>query len=101
VLVATLDNILTLLDKWPRWKRMNEAPDRIDELIARIEHLEAALAKCPAEGCPFCGERALRLDRVRGPSAWWKCENCDKQVERPSDMAPTIKGRAGTFGRGR
>jgi len=86
--VATLDNIISLLEKWPVWKRITEAPDRIDRLESQIESLKAKLTKPPkarGEPCRKCGEHAARLKDTRGPMGdapqryveeTWACEAC-------------------------
>lgn len=61
---------------------------RYATLEARIAALEELLKTCPAEGCPYCGVRAMRLEKqnrmVRGdsPNLWrddeWKCGACGK-----------------------
>jgi hypothetical protein len=58
--VSTLQSILDLLNKWPEWKRVTEAPDRVDELERRMAALEEKLKKAPGERCPKCGELSLR-----------------------------------------
>jgi hypothetical protein len=35
-----LDDILKMLDRWGEWKRMREAPPRVDALENRIAELE-------------------------------------------------------------
>lgn len=89
--MATLDNILTLLDKWPAWRRIRVSPDRLDAVELRLEELESTLARCPAEGCPYCGELAMRMDRHRGQFDWWKCGECGKEIEKPSAVAAQMQ----------
>ena len=84
--MAVLDNLVTLLRRWDVWKRIEETPDRIGALERRIDQLESALEKCPAEGCPFCGERAFRLEvsdaaRLGSHREIWECEACGKRRE--------------------
>lgn len=97
--MALLDNVLSALEKWPRWKRVSEAPERIDELERRVAVLEAALARCPGEGCPHCGEREYRVDRVErhphrmiagvgGRMRFMKCGACGF-----ADQVPVIPGK--------
>jgi transposase-like protein len=87
--MAILSEITELLRRWDVWKKVEEAPARIDALEARIAALEGALAKCPAEGCPFCGARAFRLERVsmHGQREEWKCGECGKGREVRLDLA--------------
>jgi hypothetical protein len=76
--MATLDNILALLDKWPRWKRINDMPDHLDGLLARMSALEERLTKAPGLACKFCGEMASRLTKQARNGDWeeWACEKC-------------------------
>jgi ribosomal protein L37AE/L43A len=58
-------------------------------LEARVTALEAALARCPGEACPFCGARTFRLKEVikresivmRAALEIWKCAECQNQYE--------------------
>jgi predicted RNA-binding Zn-ribbon protein involved in translation (DUF1610 family) len=52
--MAVLSDILGLLDRWPAWKAMTEAPARITALEARIAALEARM-KPGGVACPACG----------------------------------------------
>jgi hypothetical protein len=56
-------DILEALQTWPKWKRVESAPDRIDALEIRLEELERRLARCPGDGCPKCGELTFRVVR--------------------------------------
>jgi hypothetical protein len=64
---------------------------RIATLEGRVTILEAALAKQPADACPFCGERAMRKTvdgRLFGgaPNQWkedsWTCNVCNQTEKR-------------------
>ena len=94
-MASTLESILTLLDKWPRWKRINELPDKADELNNRIEALEKRLEKRPGEDCPYCGEPALRLTWQGMNTQWekWTCGECGQTKEVRHDL--TAKGSGG------
>lgn len=98
--MSTLDSILSLLNKWPAWKRITDAPDRLDALEARVSALEKELGRCPAEGCPFCGARSWRLKQVdmHGKREVWHCLDCQKERE---IYDPDRSFGGGTFGRGR
>lgn len=83
--MAVLSEILALLDKWPLWKRLKEAPDRLDELEQRLAALEVAPRKAPGKPCKACGEPAMRLtssepDPIMGDLGakreTWTCGAC-------------------------
>ena len=81
--MAILSEITELLRRWDVWKKVEEAPARLDALEARIMALEGALARCPAEGCPYCGARAWRLKeapraKVGRRKEIWGCDECGK-----------------------
>jgi predicted RNA-binding Zn-ribbon protein involved in translation (DUF1610 family) len=89
--MSTVDSILRLLEGWPAWKRITQAPDRVDALERRVAALEQRLDRVPGEPCPKCGTRAMRatgetsdptfavlgVRRVR-----YVCENCGYELER-------------------
>jgi ribosomal protein L37AE/L43A len=61
---------------------------RIATLEERVSALENALKTLPPEACPFCGERAMRLQEQSGlmgdpGKQWteeiWRCEKCGKK----------------------
>lgn len=54
------------LDRWDEWRRMRAAPNRIDELEARVRALETAATATPlAEACPICTTGRLKVTAVR------------------------------------
>jgi C4-type Zn-finger protein len=55
-----LKDILELLDRWPTWKKIQEAPEQIGILQKRVTELENKLARAPGEACPSCGELEYR-----------------------------------------
>jgi hypothetical protein len=80
-----LKDVLELLDRWPSWKRIQEAPEQIEGLKTRIAELEKRLARCPGEGCPSCGESSYRtvlsrphekMGRLGVIVRTMKCEKC-------------------------
>jgi uncharacterized protein with PIN domain len=62
---------------------------RIATLEERVTALEDALKNAPADACPYCGERALRLSHQSStamgthPKRWteetWTCGKCNKE----------------------
>lgn len=89
--MPSLKDLLAVLDRWPRWKRIVEAPARIDALERRLAALEAAQHAPPLETCPSCGQKACRLTGARpdrlfahtgGTRRSYRCDNCGQESER-------------------
>ena len=93
--MVTSAEIPRLVRAWNAWKSLwrwlKQRMDKVDQLEARIAALESALAKRPADGCPYCGERAMRMiwssgiqygakDKYREEQ--WRCASCGKMEER-------------------
>jgi predicted RNA-binding Zn-ribbon protein involved in translation (DUF1610 family) len=55
-----LADILALLDHWPKWKKIQETPERLEALTNRVAELEKRLSRRPGDACPGCGELAYR-----------------------------------------
>jgi hypothetical protein len=90
--MGMLDDIMKALDRWDVWKRVQETPDRVDELTRRIAALEEKYGgKRPGDACPFCGERAFRLQTVdmNGLREVWGCGDCKKTREIRHDLMGT------------
>jgi hypothetical protein len=100
--MGVLEDMLKALDRIDAWRDLQAVPAKMKALEDRMASLEAALARCPAEGCPFCGARAFRLERVdmHGQREIWECGDCGKKREVRHDL---MKGsrRSGpvTFGK--
>jgi hypothetical protein len=96
--MGMIEDMLKALDRIDAWRDLQAVPAKMKALDERMAALEAALARCPAEGCAFCGARAVRLDRVdmHGQREQWKCGECGKVREIRLDRG----GRRGpaTFG---
>ena len=58
--MAVLEEILSALKLWPKWKQIEATVDRLNELEKRVIDLEQKLARCPGEACPKCGELSFR-----------------------------------------
>jgi len=89
--LAILSEILALLDKWPEWKRVREAPARIDALEKRLAALEVAPKAAAGKQCLACGEPASRRTSSKkdpGPFGMmgakietWTCGACGDTEE--------------------
>jgi predicted RNA-binding Zn-ribbon protein involved in translation (DUF1610 family) len=84
--MAVLSEITDILKRWDVWRRVEEAPARIDALEKRIAELEAKLQRAPGEACPACGELEFRVTGVQSASPLgiglgsrnytFKCQKC-------------------------
>src|SRR5258708_16680300 len=81
---------------WGIWSKVEQgfgfARKRFEKyaaLEARVTALEAALARCPGEACPFCGARAWRFKDVQmqGIMEVWQCGECQKERDYRYDLA--------------
>jgi DNA-directed RNA polymerase subunit RPC12/RpoP len=72
---------------WGWVKSVIAVGKRFAELEARVTALELALKTAPADACPYCGERAMRLKEqgylLGDPGKqWteeiWNCASCGK-----------------------
>ena len=59
--MAVIGEIVELLRRWDGWKRLEDAPGRIDTLELRVAELELKLRRAPGEACPRCGELDYRV----------------------------------------
>jgi hypothetical protein len=59
--MAVIGEVVEILKRWDRWKRLDEAPDRMDALEKRIADLEAKLQRPSGETCPSCGASDYRV----------------------------------------
>jgi hypothetical protein len=86
--MGIIDDILKAFDRIPGMKDIQVLPAKFKALEERVASLESALARCPAEGCPFCGARAFRLQDVdmQGDREIWHCGECDKTKEIRHDL---------------
>lgn len=83
--MAILSEILALLDKWPEWKRVREAPARLDALEKRMALLEQKAPVTAGRPCPACGQPAMRRTGVKPDPMFgdmgvkletWTCASC-------------------------
>jgi ribosomal protein L37AE/L43A len=99
--MGIIDDMMKAFDRIPGMKDIQALPEKVQALEARIASLEATLARCPAEGCPFCGALAFRLERadMHGTREIWQCAECGKKREfmgaatSPSRSGPRTSGR--------
>jgi hypothetical protein len=65
--MSAVSDILALLDRWPKWKAITGAPDRIDALEKRIGAREGAGTPKLTGGvtlpCPICG-KTMKIVKV-------------------------------------
>jgi len=59
--MATLDNVLSILERWGEWKLIRATPSRLDELEGRVKELESRLKRAPGQACPSCGALEYRV----------------------------------------
>lgn len=87
--MSWISDLLSVADRWKLWGRLKQAPDKIEALETRLAALEQLLETCPAECCPYCGVRAMRMDRqearyngqdVAGYNEIWNCADCGKSL---------------------
>lgn len=59
--MSVFGDILQALEKWPKWRKIVDTPERVDALEARVAVLEGLLnEKRPHPYCPACGARAFK-----------------------------------------
>ena len=87
--MGIIEDVLSVLDRIPIWKRLQQVPAEVDEMKARIVALEDKLGgKWPADVCRFCGEREVRLKNILGPDTkgmlheTWVCAKCNGHDQR-------------------
>ena len=66
--MSLLQDMLSALDRWDEWKRMRQAPDRVDALETRLAEVEARLSAAPGDPelplCPICRKGRLRTVEI-------------------------------------
>lgn len=88
--MTLVDDALKILDRIPIWKRLQNVPDELDALAARVAAIEEKLGdKWPPDVSHYCGERAARLTEagrhatVEGIKLErWTCSSCGKTEPR-------------------
>src|SRR5882724_11862505 len=69
-------------------------------LERRISALEAALADCPADACPYCGKRTWRLKETvytdrEARHEIWACGECNNQQQKwmPTELTESVQNK--------
>ena len=80
--MAMLSEITELLRRWDVWKRIEDAPSRIDALEKRIADLEDRLKRAPGEACPKCGALEFRTEKAeRSKSQFGRLGAIDRHLK--------------------
>ena len=97
--MKAVDDVLSILEKWPAWKRITEAPARLDALEAQLQTLEKELVRQRSRKiCPFCGSFSWHMEWSSHPTefeemSWrdetWACESCGKKETHRVSTTPT------------
>ena len=61
-IMVGVGDIVELLKRWDRWRRIDETPERIDALEKHIAELETKLQRAPGLACPSCGAWEFRTE---------------------------------------
>ena len=83
--MAVLSELTELLRRWDVWKRVEEAPERIEALEKRVAALELLLKRAPGEACPRCGALEYRVVEARPSVSYgvrehvYRCGDCGFQ----------------------
>ena len=59
--MGAVQDLITLLDKIPIWKRVQALPDETDALKERVEELEKLFKNPVPKWCPACKSQLLNL----------------------------------------
>ena len=65
--MAVVGEIVELLRRWDFWKRVEDAPGRIDALEARVAALEAQSTTAPTPAgamCPYCETGQMKVEMI-------------------------------------
>lgn len=86
--MSAINELLAVLDRWDAWKRIKEAPSRIDDLEKRLLILEEKLGNNRTENlCAACGKYEMRPygeeKKLQGRLAdVWRCNSCERTETR-------------------
>lgn len=68
-MAISLDSLVGLLERWGRWKRVNETPERVDQLETTVRQLERRLSDL-GDGkllCSQCGKGPVSIEARTEP----------------------------------
>jgi hypothetical protein len=91
--MLSLKDLNELLEKIPLWKKMTQAPDRIDALEQRIVDLERKLSGDGA-ACPFCHGMTGQLEDIEPMKEFdglteihhYRCSSCQRTFRKKIDL---------------
>jgi len=84
--MSVLSDILEALRAWPKWKRIEELPERVDDLAERVRELEERLKAPRGQFCPRCNQPTFMVmetkpDPIFGPLGGrrhvMRCATCE------------------------
>lgn len=70
-------DVIKVLANWKHWKRMVEAPGRIDDLEARLQGMIAEPTPDTSPKCRRCGSHDIQVTKTDEYNATWRCNDCD------------------------
>lgn len=85
--MAVLSEILAALNAWPKWKALNEIPEKVAELERRLAALERGRAP-DVPLCPACQRVMTFIIERPEPEPWgsagarervWRC-SCGQEI---------------------
>lgn len=83
--MSMLKDVLDALDRIPVWKRMQQLPNELEALRARVEQLEARLKSPSGDQCPRCRAMSFELIETRPePGPFGKALNQQEDLRRCS-----------------
>jgi hypothetical protein len=69
--MGILEDVIKALERIPAWKRMQDLPQQVSQLQARVAALEAELAPATGDQCPKCRSMSFMLDRTEPQPPPW------------------------------
>ena len=62
--MGILEDVLRALERIPAWKRLQSAPQEIEQLKARVAALKQRLAQPAGDSCPKCRAMTFMLQQT-------------------------------------